>query len=65
MGWFSYTDDSGDKMASKQSGDRIEAISRTGKDHSHIVSNDGLNADYVRDSNGNVVADNSKSNPYG
>lgn len=48
----------------KQEGTRIEAITKTGAEHDHIVSNDGLNADYYREG-GDVVVDNSQSDPYG
>lgn len=49
----------------KQFGQRIDAIHdfQPGGVHSHIVSNDGLNADYVREGN-MVIVDASKPNPY-
>lgn len=64
MGWSDGKVD-GKPAQVKESGSRIEAISDfNGSAHSHIVSNDGLNADYVRESNGTVVVDSSSPAPY-
>jgi hypothetical protein len=55
----------GDPARVKEDGSRIEALYNfNGSAHDHIVSNDGLNADYVRE-NGQVIVDNSQPNPYG
>lgn len=54
---------SGQSAYIKQSGDRTEAYH--GQFHQgKVVSNDGINASFVRDENGNVVADDSKDDPY-
>ena len=65
MGWEPGQLD-GQPAQVKQDGQRIEALNnfRPGNRHDHIVSNDGLNADYVR-INGEVVVDNNLPNPYG
>jgi hypothetical protein len=64
MGWEPGQVD-GQSAQVKQTGQRIEAINNFGPGgvHDKIVSNDGLNADYVR-INGEVVVDNSLPNPY-
>lgn len=50
----------------KQADQRIEAIyDFDGTQHAHIVSNDGLNADYLRDADGRVVVNSDQENPYG
>ncbi|MGA7966744.1 MAG: hypothetical protein WCB49_12835 [Gammaproteobacteria bacterium] len=58
----------GQQISSQQQGQRVEQLDnfRPGGAHDHIVSNDGLNADYVR-INGEVVVDNrpGNPNPYG
>jgi hypothetical protein len=66
MGWEDGKVD-GRPAQVKQEGSRIEAIYdfSTGGGHAHLASNDGENADYVRESDGTVVVDNSRSNPYG
>jgi hypothetical protein len=48
-----------------ENGTRVEALYNfNGSVHDHIVSNDGLNADYVRE-NGQVIVDANQPNPYG
>lgn len=59
----------GEPAKVKQSGDRIRVIWDGNSDidpynHKEIISNDGVNAVYVRDLNENVVVDNSKDEPY-
>jgi hypothetical protein len=65
MSW-DRVDVSGQHTEVKQVGQRIEQLDNFGpggtKDH--IVSNDGLNANYVR-INGQVVVDDKLQNPYG
>jgi hypothetical protein len=63
MGWEDGKLDGQDAKV-KQVGSRIEAITKTGADHDHIVANDGLNADYVRERR-EVVVNNRWPNPYG
>ena len=59
----------GDPGRVNQSGSRIEGLwggdgQPDGPNHGHIVSNDGLNADYVRDPGGYVPVDNAQQDPY-
>lgn len=65
MGWEPGQVD-GQAAQVKQAGQRIEAINNFGPggQHDHLVSNDGLNADYVR-INGEVVVDANQPHPYG
>lgn len=49
----------------RQDGQRLDAIYNFGGSrHDHLVSNDGLNAAYLRE-NGQVIVDHSLANPYG
>jgi hypothetical protein len=50
----------------KQSGERIDALYnfQKGGVHDHLVSNDGLNAAYLRE-NGQVIVNDQAPNPYG
>lgn len=64
MGW-ERVDVNGRHTEVKQVGQRIEQLDNFhGQQHDHLVSNDGLNANYVR-VNGQVVVDDHKQNPYG
>jgi len=64
MGW-QPGDVDGQNAQVKQSGQRVEAIyDFNGPNHAHIVSNDGVNADYLRNSDGTVVVDSSSDTPY-
>jgi hypothetical protein len=65
MGWDKFHEN-GELIRSKQEGQRIEQLDnfRPGGAHDHIVSQDGLNANYVR-INGEVVVDDRRPNPYG
>lgn len=65
MGW-DRVDVNGQHTEVKQDGQRIEQLDnfRPGGAKDHIVSNDGLNANYVR-INGQVVVDDLAQNPYG
>jgi hypothetical protein len=65
MGWDRLEVD-GQTIRSKKDGQRVEQLDnfRSGGGHDHIVSNDGLNADFVR-IEGVVVVDNRRPNPYG
>ncbi len=49
----------------EQTGSRIDALYNFGPAgaHDHIVSNDGLNADFLRE-NGQVIVDSNLPNPY-
>jgi hypothetical protein len=47
----------------QQRGDRTVAYSGP-KNVGKVVSNDGLNADYVRNDDGEVVVDNQSPDPY-
>ncbi len=48
----------------KQEGERIDALYNfNGAEHDHLVSNDGINAAYLRE-NGEVIVDNSRADPY-
>jgi hypothetical protein len=60
MGWYDGKVD--DKPAKvKEEGTRVEALYNLRPDNKdHIVSNDGVNADYVREG-GEVIVDNSRS----
>ncbi|WP_163513575.1 hypothetical protein [Fodinicola acaciae] len=70
MGWYDGKLD-GEDARVKETGDRVEALwggsngNTPGDGHGHIASNDGLNADYLREPGGEVVVDNSLENPYG
>jgi len=50
----------------QQSGDRIDALYnfQKGGVHDHLVSNDGLNASYLRE-NGQVIVNDKAPSPYG
>lgn len=66
MGW-ERVDVNGQHTEVKQAGQRIEQLDNFhGRQHDHIASNDGLNADFVR-INGEIVVDNrpGNPNPYG
>lgn len=63
MGWKPGEID-GQPARVKETGTRVEAITKTGAEHDHIVANDGMNADYVR-IGGQVIVDNNRPNPYG
>lgn len=64
MGWKAGDVD-GQPAQVKQSGQRVEAIyDYNGAKHAHIVSNDGVNADYLRDSDGTVIVNSSSDKPY-
>jgi hypothetical protein len=64
MGWKEVQPDP--RIVSKQQGDRVEQLDnfRRGGAHDHIVSNDGLNANFVR-INGEIVVDDRRPDPYG
>lgn len=69
-GWMSGGSVDGEDATTKESGNRVEALwggsdgNTPGDNHGHIVSNDGVNADYVREPGGDVTVDSSKSDPY-
>src|SRR3954452_4041217 len=54
MGWLDGGNVDGEEAKTKQQGERLDAIwggsagNTPGDGHGHIVSNDGVNADYVR-----------------
>ncbi|MGH2959559.1 MAG: hypothetical protein ACRDKE_08120 [Solirubrobacterales bacterium] len=63
MGWQPGEVD-GQPGLVKQQGTRIEGLGNLQNPvHDHIVSNDGLNADYVREGT-HVIVDNLSPNPY-
>jgi hypothetical protein len=69
MAWQSGGQVDGNDARVNQNGDRVEALwggngRPDGPDHGHIASNDGLNASYVREPGGYVVADDNQPNPY-
>jgi hypothetical protein len=60
MGWYKGEVD-GKPAEVKEDGQRVEAIYNLNNDpHDHIVTNDGVNADYVRE-NGEVIVDEPRS----
>ncbi len=62
MGWKKGELD-GERARVKEEGTRVEAVTTTGKIHDHVVANDGLNADYVREGT-EVIVDNLHPDPY-
>ena len=68
MSWEDgYVDD--DPARVNQNDTRVEGLwggegKPDGRNPGHIVSNDGLNADYVREPGGYVVTDNAQKEPY-
>ena len=69
MGWFDGGRVDDQDARTKETGSRVEAI-WGGKPepgdpgHGHIVSNDGLNADYLREPGGHVIVDDQRQDPY-
>src|SRR4051812_9430127 len=63
MGWYEQANFGDKKAKVKESGQRTEVVwggsegNKKGDKHGHLVSNDGVNASYVRQPGGKVVVD--------
>lgn len=50
----------------KETGERVEAIwDFEGDKHAHIAANDGVNADFYRETDGTIIVDSSLDDFYG
>ena len=71
MGWLDGGKVNGEDAKTKEEGDRVEAIwggskgNKPGDGHGHLVSNDGVNAAYLREPGGEVVVNNSEDTGSG
>lgn len=73
-GWQGGSSVDGQSARTKESGDRTDVIwggsrgNRPGDGHGHVVSKDGINAEYVRDpgmDHDDYVVDERRDDPYG
>jgi hypothetical protein len=69
MGWQDGGQVGDQEARTRVEGSRVEALwggdgAPDGPGHGHIVSNDGLNADYVREPWETPVVDNNRPDPY-
>jgi hypothetical protein len=70
MAWEYGGNVDGEAAKTNERGNRVEALwggegKPDGPDHGHIVSNDGINASYLREPGGEVVVNDNLPNPYG